>query len=303
LNRAVEAALFYHRRRWVPVRVPVGKKVPIGDGWQKLRPTIGEIARWGDTNVGVLMGSASGWLTDIDLDTAHAVALAPFYLPQTWVFGRPGNPRSHWIYICEGAQSHRFLDGSDDVMLEIRAEATTGAGHHTVMPGSIHTSGETIEWDPEFADGTDGPLVIGWYELAHRVADLARGTVAMCEGASVEEARAFVASYKPEPPVTRIVRQRRGPVGDAEKRARQYVARMPAAVAGANGHGAAFEVALALVQGFALDDSTALEIMHTYNERCLPPWSERELQHKIDSAKKADRVPAGYLLDGERRRA
>lgn len=64
-----------------------------------------------------------------------------------------------------------------------------------------------------------------------------------------------------------------------------YVAAMPPSVAGQNGHGAAFAVANKLVNGFGLDASTALGILREhFNPRCEPPWSERELEHKIASA-------------------
>ena len=41
--------------------------------------------------------------------------------------------------------------------------------------------------------------------------------------------------------------------------------------------------------------------MQEFNARCDPPWSEKELEHKLDSAEKVTRhsQPRGYLL-GER---
>lgn len=72
-----------------------------------------------------------------------------------------------------------------------------------------------------------------------------------------------------------------------DERARRWVAKMPAAVSGSGGHPATFHVACVLVQGFGLPPSQAWPLMLEYNERCLPPWSERELRHKLDGAEKA----------------
>src|SRR5438045_2667151 len=84
------------------------------------------------------------------------------------------------------------------------------------------------------------------------------------------------------------------------ERARLYVSKMPAAVSGANGHGATFHVACVLVQGFGLSPSQAMPLLEEYNTRCEPPWSTKELEHKLDGAEKAlgnDRG-RGYLAKG-----
>jgi hypothetical protein len=84
-------------------------------------------------------------------------------------------------------------------------------------------------------------------------------------------------------------------------RASAYVAAMPPAVSGNHGHDATFAVALALCHGFALSNAQALPVMQEFNARCDPPWNERELEHKLESASKVTRHsrPRGYLL-GER---
>ncbi|MBI2925552.1 MAG: hypothetical protein HYY24_07600 [Verrucomicrobia bacterium] len=80
-------------------------------------------------------------------------------------------------------------------------------------------------------------------------------------------------------------------------RARAYVAAIPGAVSGASGHNQTFSVACALVHGFALPKYEALALLREYNQRCQPPWTERELQHKIKSALLACHAkPRGHLL-------
>lgn len=80
------------------------------------------------------------------------------------------------------------------------------------------------------------------------------------------------------------------------KRAIAYVDAIPPAVSGHGGHDQTFRVALALVRGFELPRSVAAEILNYYNQACDPPWSERELEHKLDHAERAS-VSPGYLLE------
>lgn len=55
-----------------------------------------------------------------------------------------------------------------------------------------------------------------------------------------------------------------------------------------------------LVHGFALSQAEASPIMAEYNLRCTPPWSERELLYKLNSAEKTVHDKArGYLLEGD----
>lgn len=83
-------------------------------------------------------------------------------------------------------------------------------------------------------------------------------------------------------------------------RARAYVATMDPAVAGQRGHAACFNVAVALVRGFELPEPVALELLAEYSGRCRPPWSAKELSHKIASAQSQSTRAPGFLLGGAR---
>ncbi|MEZ6092486.1 MAG: DUF3987 domain-containing protein [Pirellulaceae bacterium] len=86
---------------------------------------------------------------------------------------------------------------------------------------------------------------------------------------------------------------------DVEARAIAYLAVMPPAISGSGGHSQTYAAATTLVHGFGLDTDRALAILAAeYNPRCSPPWSDRELQHKINQAatKPHDR-PFGWLRD------
>ena len=84
---------------------------------------------------------------------------------------------------------------------------------------------------------------------------------------------------------------------DLIARARAYVAKMPPAIAGQHGHDATFKVALALIHGFGLSEEAAMPIIEEYSNRCAPPWSHKELQHKLNSAAQHARSgkPRGHL--------
>lgn len=84
---------------------------------------------------------------------------------------------------------------------------------------------------------------------------------------------------------------------DRVKRARAYAARLPPAISGSGGHATTMRAAVLVVRGFALDDSSALDVLREWNASCCPPWSERELRRKIHEARRVGRVPVGALLE------
>jgi hypothetical protein len=95
-------ALEGRRSGWSVIDLPYKSKNPGREGWQNERlieAAIRERFSKGPRNVGALLGEASSGLTDIDLDCPEARAVAPFILPPTQaIFGRPGSPRSHFLY-------------------------------------------------------------------------------------------------------------------------------------------------------------------------------------------------------------
>lgn len=105
---------------------------------------------------------------------------------------------------------------------------------------------------------------------------------------------------KPDPtahvPVPHTSRERSET--DIEENARRYIARMPPAISGSQGHKATFDVAVALACGFSLsEDATFRVLWNDYNPRCQPPWSEPALRHKAKGAAASVRVGRGYLIN------
>ena len=83
------------------------------------------------------------------------------------------------------------------------------------------------------------------------------------------------------------------------ERASKYLAKMEGSVSGQGGHSKCFAAACVLVMGFGLDESEALHLLlHEFNAKCDPPWTEKELSHKVRSAAKQPGA-RNYLRDVE----
>jgi hypothetical protein len=81
------------------------------------------------------------------------------------------------------------------------------------------------------------------------------------------------------------------------ERALAYVYKIPGAIEGSHGDCQTLAVANALIWDFALSQSEALTILREYNVRCSPPWTEAELNRKLQSAEKQPHSkPRGNLL-------
>jgi Bifunctional DNA primase/polymerase, N-terminal len=160
------------RRGWQPVAAAYRSKRPVNDGWPDVRMTEHDLGHWFNgqpMNVGVHLGTASGGLIDVDLDSPEAVRIATAFLPATGaIFGRAGKRASHWLYYCEPVPAAEKLSdvlaaGGKAAHVEIRSDR-----QQTIAPGSVHESGEPITWD---RDGV--PANVDADELRERVVDLA----------------------------------------------------------------------------------------------------------------------------------
>jgi hypothetical protein len=71
-----------------------------------------------------------------------------------------------------------------------------------------------------------------------------------------------------------------------EKRIKAYLSTVDIAVEGEGGSNTTFRVACLLVNGWALKRGDAIRWMHYYSlNRCRPPWSDEEIEHKVDDAR------------------
>src|SRR5262245_38258385 len=165
-------AIDWSRRRCFPVPVPLCEKGPKLDDWQHLRLTEADIPRYFNgqpQNIGVLLGEPYG-LCDIDLDSPEAVAAWPLFAPDTGlIFGRRSKPRSHWFYrIDPPHRSIKYLDPvHGSTLLEFRCLKADGSvGLQTMVPESVHPSGELVEFwrdgEPGNVDSGDLGRAVRW---------------------------------------------------------------------------------------------------------------------------------------------
>lgn len=84
---------------------------------------------------------------------------------------------------------------------------------------------------------------------------------------------------------------------DITERINRYLAKVPGAISGNEGHNHTYYVACKLVNGFALSESEAMNYMRSWNGKCQPEWSEGELLHKVRSAANDDhKDKRGHML-------
>ncbi len=140
----------YIRFGFTIVPIPARSKRPVIEAWQDLRIGEREVAQYfsSDSNIGGLLGI--GGLADVDLDAHEAVDIGPIWLPVTPArFGRPSKQLSHYLYLLnENLPTKRFEDPVEKTcILELRCVKREGTvGLQTVLPGSIHPSGEPVTW-------------------------------------------------------------------------------------------------------------------------------------------------------------
>lgn len=184
----LQVALDYISRRWAPIPVQPRSKKPAFAKWQTTVIDATNAARFFDKpnlNVGVILGSSSAGLVDIDLDRPEARTCAPYFLPPTGaLFGRPGAMDSHWLYVSDLASDPqitvatvKFTDPDETdlkqaTLLEVRIGGVAGA--QTVVPPSVHESGERISWSNA---GLHDPTVIEGIELLTKARRLAAASL------------------------------------------------------------------------------------------------------------------------------
>lgn len=281
----LDAATEYTRRGWRVVPIPTRSKNPGTDGWQHLRLAESDLPEHfnGDPqNIGLLLGEPSGWTVDVDLDHPRAVALADQFLPDTAaVFGRAGKPRSHRLYRLTGPATttqHRTKGG--ETIVELRAMTRAGTPSQTVIPPSIHPSGEPIEWESDGDAATVGPDEL--LAAVERIADAVR---------------AELGEPKPKPPPP--PRQRSGPLplGNADRALRA----MRTLQNRDKGDGSSRLYAAACIAvRFNLDDGQALEAVGSYLAECPTPraWTDADILRRVRDAE--NKCTRGEALENER---
>lgn len=229
-------------------------------------------ARWPSANVGLATGGRSG-LFVIDVDgpagdlSLKALELRHGPLPATLTAtsGRTDGGR-HLYFRAPAGHVTNKVDALG-VGVDVR-----GDGGYVILPPSTHASGRSYVW-------------VGAHEPAEPPPWLTK----------------LVVRQAPPAPAPRPKLQVVGDGPSAYSRARAYLARLPESISGSGGHDALFEASAATVRGFGLTEAEALELLISdFNPRCQPPWSQRELEHKVRDVAANCTREWGYLLNAPR---
>lgn len=277
----IDAARQWWIRGYTPMAVR-GKR-PTARGWQAIdaEAHLAAIRTDPPPQIGLRMGTQRDGrvLIAIDVDgaagqqTLSQLETELGTLPPT-LSQRTGGGGMHHVFVWPAALAKRCPTTSSGKLgtgLDIRGER----GHIVAAP-SPHESGRCYELvNP---DAEPSPLPPAW-------------------------ASRILRCHAPEPAPPPSQTQPSGTDVDAViERARKYVERMDPAISGSGGHQATWRVAQVLVRGFALPRAQARQLLLAYNQRCQPPWSARDIEHKLTQAETKSRMPTGCLRDVKRNR-
>ncbi|MBX3399508.1 MAG: bifunctional DNA primase/polymerase [Gemmataceae bacterium] len=281
-NQFLDAALEYAAKGWAVFPLAPGTKVPTaGSVGHKAATTDADtIRRWWtttpDANIGLATGAPSGvWALDVDLDTETGKdgntdldSLQSQFgeLPPTRVHLSPRGG-GHFIFNMPTGIDVRNRAGINGMALDAR-----GTGGYLVLPPSRTDRGV-------YNVAADLPITDAPQWLLYLV----------------------VRPSTPAPATPSL--QSTLDIGDSDRlrRARAYLDKIPGGVDGEHGSNPCLWAASVLVWGYCLDRATARQLMGEYSARCSPPWSEKEIEHKLDDAAKGGiGKPQGWLLDAPR---
>jgi hypothetical protein len=242
-----------------------GEKRPRNKGWQNItleqsrEPAyLEELAR---SSIGVKFGPDSGNLAGLDLDNDRAVSifLAVWPAAANTLQTRGQRGRTFFFRMIGDYPSRIYKIKSADTG-EPMGEWRGGGGAQTVV-GGRHPSGCFYQVP------VDKPIMeVKFNDIPWPVEFL-------------------LPWLKAEPAEAQYIFGGTESQDDLNRRILSYLAAIPGAISGNGGHNQTFKVALALVNRFALSPDAALPYLHVYNdERCVPPWTEKELLHKLADA-------------------
>jgi len=296
-------------------------KEPIGRAWGATRQTENGLRAtfkgYPQAGAGVCLGPDRGpggsWLIDLEGDGDQArgslaTLLGGEELPTRGWSATLGNhalfradgERLLQVLEVAGAEQGKGLKSGVWKLPELPDLEMRIGGYHadgkikqvqSVVPPTIGTNGQSRRWN-----GVEA------------VAELPEAAYAFLD--SLAERRAIQAAeneptngaVKPEDnaknngkaAVRKTVKATSG--GNVEARAIAYLAKCDPAISGQGGHDQTFGVACRVGAGFDLPKDVALRLMRVqYNPRCQPPWSEAELEHKVEDAYQRE-TRRGWLL-------
>jgi hypothetical protein len=283
-----------------------GTKSPTYKGWPTRSLETGDFAE--SDLFGILCGPLSDGnrpghaLVVPDLDSLEAVEKADEFLPPTGMEeGRPGKPRDHryylvpldsipewaWSQASQAAVAAKQLKGHPGPFKKGFNHAQTGKR----LIDFLGTGGQVVCPSPgnqrAWVGGELGePAVVPFRQLWDAICRLA----VVC-GGKVEQL------HRPAPEARQAV-QYHGENADAVALAIAHLTRLDPAVSGQDGHGRTSWPARVVCWGYDLGEELGFQLLRDhFNQRCQPPWSEKELRHKCHDANSLPfGKPRGWLL-------
>jgi P4 family phage/plasmid primase-like protien len=302
-----------------------GQKRPIGKSWGVDRWDQGKIDwmwdKYPDAGVGIALGpgraSEDRWLIDLEGDGPQAAnSLATIVggeIPMTpnW----PSVRGLHALFVTDG---HRLVEALEaagasegdgissgvfklpelpDLEWRIGGYKEDGSIKQiqSVCPPTPGTDGKPREWiilpDQPVAELPES--VFGVLEdIAERKAIRNEGCSSLLNGHAGPPSPDWEIITPPPSSLTAKAPRE----WTVEERVIAYLAKIEPAVSGEKGHNKTFGAACRVGPGFDLTEEEAFRLINThYNQRCQPPWSEKELRHKIEDAYKKAKT-RGRLL-------
>jgi hypothetical protein len=200
-------------------------------------------------NIAVATGETSGvWVLDVDdMNALAALERVHGPLPKTPLV-QTGSGGRHYYF--------RYTEACSDMKNAVKFAGcldvrTTGG--YVLLPPSLHASGNTYRW---LVSPDDTPIA---------------------------DAPAWLVDLVPKRTLTLAETS-------TDARVKKYLDATPPAKSGDGGHAHTFTVVCRLLEAFPelreRDDDALLTLLEAWNVRCEPPWTEKELRHKIDDARK-----------------
>jgi hypothetical protein len=265
--------------RAVLLPIPRGTKNPITTGWQE---TTFDVTRTDDYqfalqtaidaggNIGVLQGPHSENLISIDIDNDSDVE--PFLELNTQLHNAPRTRGARGCQIHLRMMSAKYprsinyikkADGSK------WGEFRGGPGSQSIIHG-VHPNGNL------YSTIVDHPVIEIDFEQIIWPASL------VLPWMEKKQSPAAIPAKISAPTNIRIA---------------AYLSRIPCAVSGNGGHSQTLWAATSLVNGWGLSIEEAKPYLQSYNQRCEPPWTDKELNHKLSEAERLeDKSRKGHLL-------
>ena len=219
-------------------------------------------------NLAIVTGTVSH-VVAVDGDSPEALAWMTAHLPMTPMRTQTAKGE-HWFYRPGGQSLVRnrvgLNTGTARLALDVRGERG-----YVISPPSQHVSGTQYMQIGTWPPVSELPVLdASWFPQAEPTHQL----------------------HGPSP--------WNGDRADVLRRAQAYVAKVPPAIQGEGGDSHTFKLVSTLVRGFDLADAEVREVLREWNARCVPPWTDEELEKKLISARKYGSEPFGGKANTQR---